>query len=120
MTNPTLYIVLGFVSGVLSGLLGVGGAIILIPALIYLFGFSQHMAQGTTLAVMVPPIGILAAWMYYKHGAVNLNGALFICMGFIIGGLCGAGLAVNIPAEPLKKIFGILLTITGLRMIFFK
>jgi uncharacterized protein len=68
-----LYVILGLAAGIFSGLIGIGGGIIIIPALVFLFGFSQHQAQGTTLALLVPPIGLLAAWMYYTQGYVNMQ-----------------------------------------------
>jgi len=120
MPNFVLYIFLGLAAGVLSGLIGIGGGMVIIPALLFLFGFTQMQAQGTTLALMVPPIGLLAAWTYYKHGAVNLHAAIFICAGFFIGGLIGAKFAVGLPNEVLKKIFGIAMTALGLQMIFGK
>ena len=120
MINILLYLLLGLVTGILSGLMGIGGAIIIIPTLVLLFGLSQHMAQGTTLALMVPPIGLLAAWTYYQKGFVDLKIAGFICIGFFIGGLLGANLAIGIPDQILKKVFGVLLLAVSLRMIFFK
>jgi uncharacterized membrane protein YfcA len=120
MVNILLYLLLGLVTGILSGLMGIGGAIIIIPTLVLLFGLSQHMAQGTTLALMVPPIGLLAAWTYYQKGFVDLKIAGFICIGFFIGGLLGANLAIGIPEQILKKVFGVLLLAVSMRMIFFK
>ena len=84
--NIFLYLLLGLIAGTFSGLIGTGGAIIIIPTLVLLFGLSQHMAQGTTLALMVPPIGLLAAWTYYKAGFVDLKIAGLICLGFFVGG----------------------------------
>jgi uncharacterized membrane protein YfcA len=78
---------------------------------------SQHTAQGTTLALMVPPIGLLAAWAYYKQGFVDLKVAAFICLGFFIGGLLGAKFAVEIPEPILKKVFGIVMLGVSLKMI---
>lgn len=118
--NIFLYLLLGLVTGVFSGLIGIGGAIIIIPCLVLLFGLSQHMAQGTTLALMVPPIGLLAAWTYYKQGNVDLKIAGLICLGFFFGGLVGAQLATKISDEMLRKIFGVVLLVASLRMIFFK
>jgi len=120
MANVLLYLLLGLVAGTASGLIGIGGATIIIPVLVLLFGMSQHMAQGTTLALMVPPIGLLAAWTYYQKGFVDLKIAAFVCLGFFIGGLLGAKFAIAIPEQILKKIFGIFLLIVSLRMIFFK
>jgi len=112
-----LYLLLGLVTGVFSGLIGIGGAIIIIPCLVLLFGLSQHTAQGTTLALMVPPIGLLAAWIYYKQGFVDLKIAGLVCLGFFIGGLLGAKFAVGIPDQILRKIFGIVLLIASIKMI---
>ncbi|MBN1788175.1 MAG: sulfite exporter TauE/SafE family protein [Sedimentisphaerales bacterium] len=120
MTNILLYILLGLTAGILSGLIGIGGATIIIPVLVFIFGMNQHLAQGTTLALMVPPIGILAAWTYYQKGFVDFKIAALVCIGFFIGGLIGAKLAVGIPEQILKKMFGIFLLAVSLRMIFFK
>jgi uncharacterized membrane protein YfcA len=76
------YVLLGLIAGTLSGLVGIGGAVLIIPALVWFFGMSQHNAQGTTLALMVPPIGILAAWSYYRAGYADLKAAALICGGF--------------------------------------
>jgi hypothetical protein len=114
------YVLLGLVAGVFSGLIGIGGAIIIIPSLVLLFGLSQHTAQGTTLALMVPPIGLLAAWTYYKGGFVDLKIAGLICLGFFVGGLLGAKYAVAIPAVLLRRMFGIVLLIAALKMILTK
>lgn len=118
--NIFFYILLGLVAGIFSGLIGIGGAIIIIPALVLLFGLSQHTAQGTTLALMVPPIGLLAAWTYYKQSFVDLKIAGLICLGFFIGGLFGAEFATEISDEILRKIFGVVLLAASLKMIFFK
>jgi len=120
MVNIILYLLLGLSAGVLSGLIGIGGGTIIVPALIYLFGLTQHQAQGTTLALLIPPIGLLAAWTYYKNGYVNLTIAVFICLGFFIGGLAGAKLAIGLSNEILKKVFGFLLLLIALYMIFGK
>jgi hypothetical protein len=85
-----------------------------------LFGLSQHQAQGTTLALLVPPIGLLAAWIYYKQGYVDLKIAIFICMGFFLGGLLGARFATGLTSAVLEKIFGIALLLIALKMIFAK
>jgi uncharacterized protein len=120
MVKVLLFLVLGLVSGGLSGLIGIGGGVIIVPALIFLFGFSQHMAQGTTLALLVPPIGILGAWAYYKQDYVDIKVALIICLGFFIGSFLGAKFSVNIPEKLLERIFGIALFAISLKMIFAK
>jgi hypothetical protein len=119
MTNIILCIIIGLVAGTLSGLLGIGGGIIIVPALIYIFGMNQHLAQGTTLALMVPPIGLLAAWTYYKEGYVDLKIAALICLGFFIGGLIGASLSIEISEAMLKRSFGIVFLTIAVKMTFF-
>jgi uncharacterized protein len=120
MTDISLYVLLGVAAGVLSGLVGIGGGIIIVPALVFIFGLSQHQAQGTTLALLVPPIGLLAAWTYYQQGFVNLKIAGFVCLGFIVGGLIGAKFATGLSNEVLQKIFGVVLLLIGLKMIWGK
>jgi uncharacterized membrane protein YfcA len=115
-----LYMLLGLVAGILSGLIGIGGGTIIVPALVLFFGISQHMAQGTTLALLVPPIGILAAWTYYRQGYVDLHIAGFICLGFFIGGLVGAKIATSLSNIVLERIFGVALFLISLKMIFAK
>ena len=112
-----LYIALGLVAGIFSGLIGIGGGVIIVPALIFLFGLSQHQAQGTTLALLVPPIGFLAAWQYYTQGYVNLKIAAFVCIGFFLGGLLGAKFATGLSNALLEKIFGAAMILIGLKML---
>lgn len=118
MLHVSIFVVLGFAAGVLSGLIGIGGGILIVPALVFLFGFSQHQAQGTTLAMMVPPIGILAAWTYYKYGYVDIKAAGLLCLGFFLGGFFGARMAASLSSPALEKIFGVALFLISLRMIF--
>ena len=115
-----IFIVFGFVAGTLSGMFGIGGGIILIPALVYIFAFSQHEAQGTTLAAMVPPIGLLAAIRYWQSGNVNVIAAAFICLGFFFGGWLGAYVIQSFPEPLLKKLFGVCMLLIALNMIFGK
>lgn len=114
------YVVLGVLAGVLGGMFGIGGGVILIPALVFLFGLTQLQAQGTTLAIMIPPIGLLAALRYYYSGNVKLGVAGFICLGFFIGGLLGANLVQHLPELLLKRLFGIFLLFVAAKMIFAK
>jgi len=118
--NIILCIILGLVAGVFGGMFGIGGGIILIPALVYLFGLTQHQAQGTTLAILVPPIGLLAAWRYWQSGNVKLSMAGLICAGFFVGGYIGASLIHHVSDPMLKKLFGFLLLIISMRMILTK
>jgi uncharacterized protein len=108
---------IGIVTGAMAGMLGIGGAIIMIPALVYFLGFGQQMAQGTSLAVMLPPIGILAAYNYYKAGQVNIKYALILAAFFLIGSYFGSKWALNIPQATLKKIFGVLLLLVAAKML---
>lgn len=115
-----LLIAIGIFTGIMGGLLGIGGAIIMVPALVLIIGFSQQMAQGTSLAVMLPPIGIIAAYNYWKAGQVNIKFAIILASAFIIGSYFGSKLALNLPQAVLKKIFGILLLLVAARMLLSK
>ena len=110
-------LVVGLIAGILSGILGIGGAVFVVPVLVYVYGWEQHMAQGTTLAMLVPPIGILAAWQYYKAGHVNMVVAGILCLGFLAGGYVGGLFANQLSADTLRKIFGVFLMAVALRMI---
>ncbi|MCU0455764.1 MAG: sulfite exporter TauE/SafE family protein [Bacteroidales bacterium] len=120
VTTLIIILIIGAVTGVVAGMLGIGGAIIMIPALIYFLGFSQQMAQGTSLAVMLPPIGIMATYNYWKAGQVDLKVALLLAAMFLIGSFFGSKLALSIPQAALKKIFGILLMLVAARMLLWK
>jgi len=115
-----LYVTLGLVAGIFGGMFGIGGGAILIPALVFFFGLTQHQAQGTTLAILVPPIGLLAALRYYQSGNVKLSIAAFVCIGFFIGGLLGANIVHNFSDLLLKKMFGVFLLLVSLQMILSK
>jgi uncharacterized protein len=119
MTQLT-YVLLGLAAGIAGGMFGIGGGIILIPALVYIFGLTQHQAQGTTLAIMIPPIGLLAAMRYYYSGNVKLGMAGFICLGFFVGGLIGANFVQGLSDPTLKRIFGVFLLFVAVNMIFSK
>jgi uncharacterized protein len=118
--NAVLFILLGLAAGTLSGILGIGGGIVVIPVLTYFFKMSQQQAQGTTLAMMLPPIGLLAAWNYYRHGAVDISAAAFICIGFLFGGLLGSNIIFAFSDDILRKSFGVFLLLVSVHMIFFK
>ena len=111
-------VIAGLLTGVLGGLFGVGGGEIFIPLLIYVFGFSQHQAQGTSLAVLLPPIGLLAALRYYKAGYVDFTTAGLLALGFFFGASVGAIIATKIQGDTLRRIFGAFLLIVSLHMIF--
>src|ERR1035437_10005093 len=113
-------LILGLTAGYFSGLVGIGGGVIIVPALVLLFGFSQHTAKGTTLALLVPPIGILAAFSYYQKGFVDMRTAILICIGFIIGGFIGGKMAIGLSENLMKKIFAIVLILLGIKMLLYK
>ena len=115
-----LGILCGLITGIFSGLVGVGGGLVMIPIMTLFFGFSQHLAQGTSLAVMLPPIGLLAVWAYYKEGLVNIPLAGWIILGFIFGSWFGAKGAILIPDLWLKKCFGLTMIAMGIKLVFFK
>lgn len=114
-----LLFLFGSLVGVASGLLGIGGGIILIPGLIYLFGFTQPEAQGTSLAVMIPPIGIFAALVYYQHGFVRLPVVVWIAVGFMVGAFLGAHLVPLAPVAALRVVFGVLLLYVGFTFVLY-
>ena len=111
------FVVIGLFAGILSGLVGVGGGVVIVPALVMLYGFTQHTAQGTTLGVLILPVGFLAAYTYYQKGYVNVGAALLICLGFVLGGLIGAKIATSISSVALKRVFGVVMVAMGIRML---
>ena len=122
MSAGTLIILvsIGLVAGFLAGMIGLGGAIILIPALVLFLAMDQRMAQGTTIAIMLPPIGLFAAYNYYRAGYVNVKYALIIALVFMLGGYLGSKLALNIPVSVLKKVFAAVLALIAVKMAFVK
>jgi uncharacterized protein len=120
ITHLIILIVIGILSGLLAGVFGIGGAIIVIPALVFILGLSQHEAQGTSLAFMLPPVGILATWNYWKEGHVNWKIALILSLTFVIGAYFGSQFSVNISDKMLRKVFGVLLMVMAIKMIFSK
>ena len=119
MTIPEILILVfvGLLGGFIAGTLGVGGGIIIVPALVFILGLSQHEAQGTSLAMMLAPIGILAVFNYYKTGYVNFKFAIILMIAFILGGYFGSLFAINLSDIWLKRIFGVLMMVVGLRMV---
>ena len=116
--NWLWFILLGLFAGAISGLVGIGGGIIIVPALVLLFGFSQKLAQGTTLALLVPPIGIFAALTYYKDGYVNLRAAGLIVVGFVIGSFLAARYVTRLSNATVTRVFAIFLIAVAIRMLF--
>lgn len=120
ITTIIILILIGLFAGVFSGMIGLGGGLIIIPALIYLLHMDQYSAQGTSLALMLPPIGLLAAINYYKAGALNVKYALIIAIAFFVGGYFGSKFALSLPADTVKKIFAFTLIAVAIRMLWEK
>ncbi len=113
-----MLLIVGLAAGTMAGLVGVGGGVIIIPALVYFLGFSQKEAQGTSLGILLLPVGILAALNYYKQGFIDVKVVLIISLAFIIGGFFGSKLALSISQETLRKVFGTLLLVLAIKMLF--
>ncbi len=120
VTHLIILILIGILSGLLAGVFGVGGAIIVIPALVFILGLTQHEAQGTSLAFMLPPVGILATWNYWKAGYVNWKIALVLSITFVLGAYLGSQLSINISDRALRRMFGFLMIAMALKMILSK
>lgn len=111
-----LLMIIGLAAGVLSGLVGVGGGIIIVPALVFFLGFTQHEAQGTSLGLLLLPVGILAVMNYYNKGYIDVRVVLVMCVAFVIGGWLGSKLALSLSQEVIKKVFAVVLFYTAFRM----
>ncbi|TSJ42338.1 sulfite exporter TauE/SafE family protein [Fluviicola chungangensis] len=118
--NALILGTIGLAAGLLGGMLGLGGAIIIIPALMLFLGYSQQLAQGTALIMMVLPVGALAAFQYYQKGFVDIKAALILAGFFFVGGYFGAKFATQLPQEILKKVFAVMLVGIALKMWFQK
>jgi uncharacterized membrane protein YfcA len=116
MYTLLMLVLIGLIAGILGGLLGIGGGIIMIPAMVFLLGFSQHQAIGTSLAVMLPPIGMFAAYNYYQAGHVNIKYALIIAAAFMAGSFLSSKFALTISEGILRKIFSVLLIVIAVKM----
>jgi uncharacterized protein len=114
-----ILIIVGVAAGMLGGMVGVGGGIIIVPALVFFLGFSQKMAQGTSLGILLLPVGLLGFIQYYKEGFVDIKVLLIISAGFFLGSLLGSKLALSLPQETVKKVFAILLIVVAVKMLFF-
>ena len=114
------WLLLGLATGVFAGFFGLGGGVVLIPALVYFMDMSQHKAQGTTLLALIPPVGLLAAWRYWKAGVIGMEQvpvAAWIAFGILVGGLAGAHAVQYVDDALLKRIFGFLVVAIGLKMV---
>ncbi len=121
MDTQTILIIImvGIAAGMLSGLVGVGGGIIIVPALVYFVGFSQKAAQGTSLGLILLPVGILAVLQYYKQGQIDMKVVCILAVGFVAGSYFGSKIALSLPQDTVKKIFAILMILIAIKMLFF-
>jgi len=113
-----VYLTIGLSAGLLSGFLGIGGGAVMVPVMVLFLGMTQHQAQGTTLAVMLPPVFLFAVLRYYKEGHINIPMAAVIAIGLVLGAFIGAHLAQSMPEVNLKRFFGIFLVLVGIKMLF--
>lgn len=119
--NTILTLVLiGILAGILSGLVGVGGGVVMVPLLIFFFGYSQHQAQGTSLAVLAVPVTLLAAYNYHKEGHLDWRYAAVIAVCFVLGGFIGSKVAISLDQKMLKKVFGVILLFVAGKMLLSK
>jgi len=107
------FLLIGAAVGAISGMFGIGGGVFVIPAMVYFYGFNQKMATGTSLGMLLPPIGILAFWQYYKAGQVNVAAVILLIAGFLAGSYLSAGYTIGLPEILVKRLFGGLLIVTG-------
>jgi len=108
-----LIILLGLAVGLLVGLMGIGGGIIAVPSLVHLAGMDQHLAQGTSLLVLLPPLGLGALWSYWKTGDVDIRGGALCAAGIFAGGYAGGLVAIGMPSEQLRSLFGLFLMLAA-------
>lgn len=112
-----ILVLIGLSSGMLSGLVGVGGGIIIVPALVFFLGFSQHQAQGTSLGLLLLPVGILAVVNYYKQGYIDIKVILIMSIAFVLGGWLGSKLSLVLSDVAIKRIFAIILFYAAFKML---
>ena len=120
METVLIILVIGVFAGAFGGFIGVGGGLIVVPCLVYFIGMSQHTAQGTSLAMMLPPIGLIAVYNYYKQGHVDFKVAAILCISFVAGSFFGSKIALSLPADQIKKAFGVMIILLGIKMVFWK
>ena len=120
MATQTMLIIIliGIAAGMLGGMIGVGGGLIIVPALVYFLGFSQHSAQGTSLGLIMLPVGIFGVLHYYRQGYVDPKVVAFLAIGFLAGSYFGSKIALSLPQETIKKIFALLMIVIAIKMLF--
>jgi len=119
MNELIVLALIGLIAGVFSGMFGIGGGLIMVPAMVFFLGMSQHAAQGTSLGVLVVPVAAVAAFNYYKAGQLDIKFALIIALSFVVGGYFGSKISLGISEIMLKRIFGVLMLVMAVKLIFF-
>ena len=119
LTTILILLALGLIAGILSSMVGIGGGILIVPALVFIFAVSQKMAQGTSLVMLLPPIGVFAVMNYYKAGYVDFKVAGILIVAFIAGSYFGSKIALNLEEVTLKRIFGVFLMLIAIKYLFF-
>lgn len=117
-TSILWVLLVGLAAGVLSSMVGIGGGIVIVPALVFILGMSQHTAQGTTLAMLSFPVSLVAAYTYHQKGMVDWKVALLLCAGFVVGGYFGSKVAVTIPSLSIKRGFAVILILIAIKFLF--
>jgi len=120
METIIIILLIGLGAGFFGGFIGIGGGLIVVPCLVFFLAMSQHKAQGTSLAMMLPPIGAVAVYNYYKAGAVDFKVAAILCISFIAGSFFGSKLAISLSPDQIKKAFGVIIILLGAKMVFWK
>jgi hypothetical protein len=114
-----ILVLIGLAAGMLSGMVGIGGGIIMVPALVYFLAFGQKDAQGTSLGLFLFPVGLLGAMQYYKQGHVDFKIVAIIAVGFILGSFLGSKVSLSMSEEKVKRFFAIVIMLVALKMLFF-
>lgn len=118
-TVIVILVIIGLVAGVLGGMVGIGGGLVIVPALVYFLAFSQHEAQGTSLGLLVLPVAALGVYNYYKNGYVDFRAVGLLSCGFVVGSYFGSKFSMSIPQDTLKKVFAVFMLLIALKMLFF-
>ena len=120
MTTILILLIIGLLAGFSSGMVGIGGGIIIVPALVFFLGLTQHQAQGVSIGMLLLPVGFLAAFNYYKAGNLDFSKSLIIGASFVMGAYIGSKVSLNIDGAVMKRIFGVIILLISLKLIFGK